>query len=138
MLSFQPEPEVVLKARYKDALVEVWDLEEMKVDPDKRPGNLRKHVFDFYDGLRLIISRDRDGKDIYTHYSASMSSTSEPPDIRQFVGFIMAHINSLRDTPIQGRCNLFGSEGGIIHVTYLEGQENQFEGLRPTGNPKWN
>lgn len=60
MLPVQPETIAQAKARLQQALIPVYDgLEYLTGTATKpRPGVLRKHVFDFHDGMRLIISRD--------------------------------------------------------------------------------
>ena len=70
MLPFRPEPIEKLKARYPAALRKVFDC--TKGVPRPRPGELYSQVFDFGDGIRLIVSRDRESEsDIYLHLSAS-------------------------------------------------------------------
>lgn len=57
ILPFQPEPIDSLRARYQDALVEVFDGELIALGTIVKPGYHRRNVFDFDDTLRLIISR---------------------------------------------------------------------------------
>lgn len=70
MLPFKPQPIEALKARYPAALRKVFDC--TKGLPRPRPGELYSQVFDCGDGIRLIVSRDRESEsDIYLHVSAS-------------------------------------------------------------------
>jgi len=138
MLPFQPEPEIVLKARYEDAVRDLVDIRELEKKPEKRPGIHRKHVFDFYDGLRLIVSRDTDGDDVFTHYSASMHPDGAFDNLQGFVMFVVSHINELRSTPMEGRAKVFGTDKGIVHVMYDEEQPDATEMSGPRANPRWN
>lgn len=71
MLPFQPEPLSQLRARYQAALITIQDCRERI--PDPLPSELREHVFDCKDGLRLIVSRDRETEvGFYLHLSASL------------------------------------------------------------------
>lgn len=68
-LPFKPEPIEKLRERYPAAIKDVFDAREGT--PSPRPGELRANVFDFHEGLRLIISMDRVQDDItLLHLSA--------------------------------------------------------------------
>lgn len=71
-LAFKPEPLLALQARLPEALAPIWDFRDSQ--PESGPGQRREHVFDFQDGLRLIVSRDKqdEGKP-YLHVSASIT-----------------------------------------------------------------
>ena len=70
MLPFKPQAIEVLRSRYPAALRKVFDC--TKGVPRPRPGELYSQVFDCDDGIRLIISRDRETEsDVYLHLSAS-------------------------------------------------------------------
>jgi len=53
---FSPEPVEKLKEKIPLALSKIWIADE---DLEDRPGLHREHVFDFENGLRLIISKDK-------------------------------------------------------------------------------
>lgn len=73
MLPFKPQPLDQLKARYSVVLKRVFDC--TKGIPSPRPGELYSHVFDCEDGLRLIVSRDKESDtSTYLHLSASPHS----------------------------------------------------------------
>ena len=57
-LQWKPEPLSDMQGRYARAVSEIYDA-RMARGEQLRPGNQRRHVFDFADGLRLIVSRDR-------------------------------------------------------------------------------
>lgn len=70
---FRPRSLEAHRPRYVAALVPVYDMDECGRRPELRPGIRPEHVFDFSDGLRLLISRDRlaGGRGVITHCSAS-------------------------------------------------------------------
>lgn len=132
MLPFEPEPTIVLKARYSEALKDVYDPKEIAANPELAPSKKRKHVFDFEDGLRLIVSVDKNGMNRLTHYSVSMYPTNFFTDGAKFLGFILEHVKELRTTPMSGQIVAMSTEQGIIHLLYDETQTIL------TSNPKWN
>lgn len=91
MLPFEPELEESLKARYSDAVREPVDIERLGKNPEDRPGLKRKHVFDFFDGLRLIISKDSSGSVTALHVSASMFPSNNFSQIHEYMDFVMEH-----------------------------------------------
>ena len=58
-LAWSPEPLATLQARYTDAVTEIYGHDRIVTGWQQRVGAQRKHVFDFEDGLRLIVSRHR-------------------------------------------------------------------------------
>ena len=71
MLPIQPEMFVDLKSRYSKALERIWDVRLVAEGVLDAPSGKREHVFDFKDGLRLIVSRDHIGPFTCVHVSAS-------------------------------------------------------------------
>lgn len=72
MLPHEPETIEEMRARYPAAVADIYDVESLgTVRP---PGMQRRHVFDYTDGLRLIVSTDRlsDGQ-VVSHFSASVA-----------------------------------------------------------------
>lgn len=72
MMKPDPQPVSTLRERFQDALAEVFDIESIRLGVGVRPSDCRKCVFDFPDGLRLIVSKERmpDGA-LFRHFSAS-------------------------------------------------------------------
>lgn len=68
MIPFDPEPLQALRRRLPKALDRVFDPEEVRARPETRPGLKRRHVFDFADGVRLIVSAE---KGVGLHVTAS-------------------------------------------------------------------
>jgi hypothetical protein len=125
MLPFEPESGVLLAKRYPAAVERVYDLHEMW--DKRRPGLNRQHVFDFEDGLRLIVSRERhDSDEVMLHWSASIDEghLQRPPfqDVQDFTNFVMEHMSTLWDEPggKQGNVHVKSSAEGIIHFFMVE------------------
>lgn len=72
-LPIKPESIEQLRARFPQALEGIYHSDAVAQGGD-RPGNHRRHIFDFPQGMRLIISRDRLGTArACLHVSASFS-----------------------------------------------------------------
>jgi hypothetical protein len=72
-LPFEPEPIASMRARYAAARKTLYVQEDVAAGLVAPPSGFRAHVFDFEDGLRLIISRDRDPTGLVViHLSASV------------------------------------------------------------------
>lgn len=67
------------RKRFPEALRRVYELVDVEKwgNSDDRPGTKPEHVFDFAEGLRLIISRERTEKGkLLVHLSASLTEGS--------------------------------------------------------------
>lgn len=71
VFGFCPEPLDALRARFPEALRTVHDPELIASGLQRMPGTLRSNVFDFDDGLRLIVSVDKYRRIDRLHLSAS-------------------------------------------------------------------
>lgn len=69
MLPFTPQSEKILKNRFHLAIKNVYDVMSDKL----RPGINPDCVFDFSDGLRMIISKDKVYDEVYIHITASFN-----------------------------------------------------------------
>lgn len=103
------------RARYKAALRDWYSAEKCAAGQQERPGNKAKHVFDFEDGIRLIISRDRNNGKEYIHVSGS--GTDEYMSDKGFSAAKRDMENKFRqlcqrDVPLEF---IAVSEGGIPH-----------------------
>ena len=77
-VEYNPQPLAQLKERYSKALSKLFVLEEV-VEGGDRPGLNPANIFDFEDGLRLIVSRDHGmvfGEE-RVHFSASLRPGSD-------------------------------------------------------------
>lgn len=144
-LDYKPESIDALRARYHRALARVYPLRFL-FDGEDRPGLLRDHIFDFDDGVRLIVSRHVDDGPERTeliHVSASKhrrdakgkpipidpatAAAQEPQDVWELVDHFLA-LSDRRGHEIEpiaitgnGRVAHFavkvtGSEGGGLNV----------------------
>lgn len=68
MIPYDPELVQVMRKRLPRAVDRTFDPVVLKADPSKTPGKSRRHVFDFTDGMRLIVSNELG---IGLHVSAS-------------------------------------------------------------------
>ena len=71
----QPESLESMRSRFSKAIAHAVSVEKVAKDPRNAyyPSKYRTHVFDSEDGIRLIVSRDRDGDQEVIHVSASLS-----------------------------------------------------------------
>lgn len=77
MLGFMPEDLLAMQGRYPAAIAEVFDSEAFLAEGQIGPGELRRNVFDFADGVRLIISRNEEAGRRYLLLSAGVRPGSE-------------------------------------------------------------
>jgi len=75
-LLFEPEKKESLKARFMAALGRVYDVAKIVDHESDRPGQHRENVFDFEDGVRLIISAESFDGSMFFHVSGSHQSGS--------------------------------------------------------------
>jgi hypothetical protein len=68
---FLPESVGKMKKRYGKAVERVLDFTCAETSP-KAPE--RRNIFDFQNGLRIVVSRDRDAEGLCLHVSASMAT----------------------------------------------------------------
>jgi hypothetical protein len=75
MHTVEAEPLAAMRARYPKALEFVYDSTAIITGNAIRPGECASSVFDFTDGVRLIVSRERmpDGS-VVLHLSASFKN----------------------------------------------------------------
>lgn len=77
MLPFERESIESMAARYPQAIEEICDVESAKLGVGWMPGGRRANVFDFEDGMRMIVSRDESAEfGIKIHFSASANPES--------------------------------------------------------------
>jgi|SRR5215467_3399354 len=111
-MEFKSESLEQLKAKFPKALERVWDVEATDGD---RPGLHREHVFDFKDGMRLLISKDQ----FLEHGD---------PDVHVSASWRNAKFQSVGEMQLQV----------IKHWEMLGGTGKfRFIGLSPKGIPHW-
>lgn len=74
MLDFIPQSTEELKKRFPEALKAAYDAKKVAAQKLERPGEKREHVFDFEDGVRIVISRDFAEGVEYIHFSGSVDN----------------------------------------------------------------
>jgi hypothetical protein len=107
----------VLRARYAAALEHVYDVEAIRRGA-VRPGEVAANVFDFEDGLRLIVSRERypDGE-ILLHFSASFLPKCRMAD------------------ELRQQATVFGLDGDQLLQRWLADVPRRFVELSGDGRP---
>jgi hypothetical protein len=74
MIEFNPEPTEALRNRFTVAIKEVYNITaSIEVEQD-RSGAKKENIFDFEQGVRLIVSRERFEEKEMIHFSASYDS----------------------------------------------------------------
>lgn len=79
-IAFRPLWPVEHRQRWPAAVVRIWDFRGIRQDdiPNiDRPGCHSENIFDFFDGLRLIVSMDRYDHGINLHVSASVREKTQ-------------------------------------------------------------
>ena len=86
---FMPESLVVLQSRYKKSVEETLD--PKTVEEADWPGLNRKHIFDFQDGMRMIICKEIWDQEVYIHFS-----TSALPGTRMYAAIAVGSMSFAR------------------------------------------
>lgn len=73
MIPFNTQPLSQLKERYNYAIKARNNLTNILANPEERPGAKPVHIFDFEDGIRLIVSRDVIKEMEVIHFSGSIN-----------------------------------------------------------------
>lgn len=120
-----PEPVSAMRGRYPAAVAEVTDMAAVMRGEQRRPGEKPVHVFDWVDGMRLIISRDLtpDGR-IGIHLSASACEGSllhtqiaeRKMDPDQFTDLVLTYWSELSGEKNYAAELIGFSAGGVPHV----------------------
>lgn len=130
----KPETIEAHRARIDEATRPLWIVADVQQDVLKRgnaadtPGKHRRHVFDFEDGLRLIVSRDNlpmklesINYDIVLHVSASFEKESplwgmlsrDQKGFDRFCAIAAKRIGELLDAVVDEKPSLF--TGKVAH-----------------------
>lgn len=123
MLPFAPEPIEQMQARFADALTPVYDVRVLmrQTNPSDSIGKKRKHVFDFEDGIRLIVSMETDPESSITRVAYLHASMSSFNGLKMNRTDVTAFCTRLLTEMSQGRLldpHVQVSEGGIPHFFY--------------------
>jgi len=123
-LPIEPEPLEDIKARFHLALEGVVDGAKVASGEVERPAIDRKHVFDFENGMRLIVSVDKNFGMTFLHVSVSVNEAycGKVSDGADIMASIMAdareRVADLLDRPEPELKTAFVSERGVLHLGY--------------------
>lgn len=99
-LPFEPETEDQVLQRFPQALFPFVAMDEVLAGQLPRPGTLRRHVFDFHDGMRMIASTDYDRTHCYVHLSfSSYGAVKDMADYLQFHTRMQERVRWLAGNP---------------------------------------
>lgn len=78
-VDYNPMTSKQQQQRWHKAVARIWDFTQLNPNevPSERPGINPDHVFDFHDGLRLIVSTEQCPFGTYLHVSASFRPRSK-------------------------------------------------------------
>jgi hypothetical protein len=113
MLEYEPELEETLRARYSAALTPIYDMKRV-YSGKQSPAEHRKHVFDFFDGTRIVAFKEKDKHFVVTHYAITMNNPMKFECMGELVAYMAHHINSLRKLPIIDEIDIF-IENDVFH-----------------------
>ena len=125
MLPYEPETLSDMKLRFHAAVDSVVYIDKVRSGEQVSPSKLRKHVFDFPDGMRMIVSREDlgDGK-VFYHASASgteaYGESIRDEGISGVVEDLMLRLAALRDTHPIKQVSSFVSQKGMLHIMFPE------------------
>jgi len=112
MLPIRPEPTTLLAGRYPAAVAELVDAAAIERGERETPGKDPRHVFDFEDGTRLIVSRELiEGAEV-THFSASVDVERVKSVGLGFLDLAVCHFREIS-----------GWKGGVKLVLISEGKQ---------------
>ena len=122
MIPYRPEPLQALRKRYPKAVARVFDSLAVKANPTLRPGKSRTHVFDFQDGIRLIVSVDTG---VGLHVSASfIPDTALDRRLKKYArnAGVAAASDRLKREGEDAYRRLVGPETRLEFLGFLEGE----------------
>lgn len=125
MLPIEPETLAEMKLRFPKAVESVIYIDKVRSGEQVSPSKLREHVFDFSDGMRMIVSREDLG-DGNVFYHASASGTDEYGESIRDEGVsgvaedLMLRLAALRDTHPSTQVSSFISDSGTLHIMFEE------------------
>ncbi len=116
-----PQPIAVLAGRFSEAIVEEYDATAVLHGAQEGPARKPQHVFEFEQGIRLIISIDKIGAEAKLHVSASfnreraMSFIADGRlDQKKAIDFALGALNQI--TPSKLQVDFLGmTSSGVFH-----------------------
>ena len=127
MLPFEPQSNDELKARFPLAVETPVEVEKIQAGIQPHPSKNRKHVFDYEDGMRLIISIDQIEDTRYFHVSASgteeYGKSIEKEGFEGFVEDVFLRICVFRGRHPGNQLEACTSKGGVLHIMFEDDNE---------------
>jgi hypothetical protein len=121
-----------LKKRYAKAITKIYDVNKIGENHiADRPGLHQEHIFDFKDGLRLIISKDQSEGALYLHASGSLR---KPFKDMSMVPEIIKRWMLLSGGKLRGDARSSISKGGVIHIIIPSNQTKPLTSSNPSLN----
>lgn len=119
-LPFQPEPAEALAERFKASIERVYDAEMIANGKSDRPGEHRENIFDFEDGFRIIISKEKANGCLFLHASISHQEGNVPNAV--LLTTVVSRLMALRNAPMNGPVQISYSKS-ILHLIQKIGPE---------------
>jgi hypothetical protein len=130
MVPFEPQTLDELKARFHEAVSGVVDTDEIRRGLRPPPSREPKHVFDFDDGLRLIVSVDRVMDEEFLHVSASSNDdykkTIKDEGLSGLVEDVLLRLSAMMGRQPSEKINAFMSDGDVLHMIFYEDDDEGF------------
>lgn len=128
MLEFRPESDQELAGRFDLAIREVVIPDLIASGRRQRPGMQRENVFDFQDGVRLVVSRDRLPCGVRLHVSCSLvegsrvayglAGKSRVEAVSCFVNDCVRRAERMASPANLRLDDQFITQGGIVHLVF--------------------
>lgn len=122
-LPFQQESVESMQARFSQALDREFDADKIADGEPDRPGLHRENVFDFEDGIRIIISKDRTRGNLFLHLSGS--SQLGRVSFKTMLEEMVKRLLVLNQRPFSGVAEASASTEGVIHLVIPLGAKQE-------------
>ena len=131
MLPTEPETFEQIKARFVEAIREPVDLESVRAGTRKPPSGERKHVFDFEDGMRMIVSVDLIVDTYFLHISVSGNKhyhhTIKDEGFDGMVEDVLLRVTAFTGGAPGHELQAVLSEEGVLHIMFEVDHEGLIE-----------
>lgn len=123
MLDVKPEKFEDIKARFPDALEEI-DIKRVLSGKETVVSQRRSYVFDFEDGMRMIVSIDKMDDVSLLHVSASGTEeygrTIRNEGLEGIVEDVVLRLYAMIGHDRLGKATVMITEGGVLHLIFKE------------------
>jgi hypothetical protein len=136
MLPIEPEPLAAMKARFHLAVSEPVDTDKVSKGVIPPPSRDRRHVFDFEDGMRMVVSVDRVIDEEFLHVSASgdekYAKSIKDEGFEGLVEDVLLRVAALLGRQPGRNLRAFLTES-VLHIVFEDGNEGFAAGSQGTG-----